>query len=72
MSRAEKIFYFIIILMVVMANPPVMIWVNNLARKVPLLFGFPTFWVWLEFWYTLGVVAFAVAAWKIDKWNRDL
>jgi len=72
MSRGEKLFYLIIILMVIMCNPPVMVLINNWAIKKPITFGFPTFWVWLQFWYTIGVVAFLIAAFKIDHWKKDL
>ncbi len=72
MSRGEKIFYSVIILMVIMCNPPVMAFVNKWAIKKPITLGFPTFWVWLQFWYIIGVVAFLIAVIKIDHWKKDI
>lgn len=35
----------------VMTNPPVLGIVSDYAVDHPLMFGLPTFWLWLEVWY---------------------
>lgn len=71
MSLGEKIFYAIMILTLVMVNPPVLIWVNNYTKAHPLTGGWPTLWLWLSLWYLIAMIAFAISAWKIDKWNKE-
>jgi len=71
MGKSEKWFYVILLLWLLMVNPPVVTWVNEYARSHPLTFGWPTLWVWLEFWYVAGIAGFALAAAKLPAWNRD-
>lgn len=62
------IFFLITILMV---NPPVLTWANEWVKQMPLLFGWPTLWLYLTFWYVVmwgGLVYFAISfkSWQVD------
>ncbi len=70
MSKGEKIFWFIVAAMIIAVNPPVINWISNYAEENLLTIGFPTLWLWMEFWYALTAIAFFIAALKIDKWRR--
>ena len=68
-SRGEIAFYVIIVLSLIMVNPPILGMINRYAMANPLTFRLPTIWVWLQFWYTLMIVSFLVAAIRIKRWN---
>ncbi len=68
-SSGQKLFYAVLLLGVVMVNPPVVYWVNDYCAGHPLLFGWPTMYLWLEFWYLVMIVDFVLAAWKLKGWD---
>ncbi|MCD6114527.1 MAG: hypothetical protein J7J78_04440 [Thermoprotei archaeon] len=70
LSLGEKIFYIIIILAIILSNPPILNIVNEYCKTHPLTLGFPTFWLYLEIVWTIVIVAFAIAAIKIEKWRN--
>lgn len=71
MSKGEKIFYGIVIAMIIAVNPPILNLINNYSANNLLTLGFPTFWLWLEFWYVLVAVAFLIAAINLKKWKDE-
>lgn len=70
-SKGEKILYTILIIAIIMLNPPVLNIVNNYAKKNPTIGNFPTLWLWLQFWYVLCIVAFLIGAIKIKNWKKE-
>lgn len=70
MSLGEKIFYIIIILALIASNPPILSFVNEYCRTHPLTLGIPTFWLYLEIIWTIVIVSFVIAAFKIEKWKE--
>ena len=71
MTTGEKIFFFIILIALILSNPPVLIYVNNYCKTHPLTLGLPTFWVYLTSVWSIVILAFAIAAWKIEAWNKE-
>lgn len=69
MTRGEIAFYAILVLCMVMVNPPILGIINRYAMENPLTFSFPTIWLWLQFWYSLMIVSFLVAAIRIKRWR---
>lgn len=70
-SKGEIAFYIILIISLVMLNPPILNIINKYAYKNPLTFGFPTLWVWLEFWYIVLIIDFLVSAIKLKSWKIE-
>jgi len=68
-SKGTIAFYVILIISVLMVNPPIVYLVNDYCVANPLTFGWPTMFLWLEFWYTVMVIDFVVAAWKLKAWD---
>ena len=71
LSRGEKIVYSILILVLIMVNPPIVSQVSTYAETHPFILGWPTLLVWLNFWYAAGIVAFLIGALKIKSWRKD-
>lgn len=71
LSKGEKIVYVILIISLIMLNPPFINLVNNYAKNKPLTMNFPTLWLWLQLWYTVSIAAFLVGAIKINNWKKD-
>ena len=69
MSKGTIAFYVILVVSVLMVNPPIVYWVNDYCVQHPITFGWPTMFLWLELWYTVMVVDFLVAAIKLKAWN---
>jgi len=55
----------------VMTNPPVVSWVSKYAQSAPLMFGWPTLWVWLQFWYLVMIGGLVLFGLKLKSWNVD-
>lgn len=70
-SKGEKRLYIILILSLIMVNPPVLNVINNYAKENPILWNYPTLWLWLQFWYIIGIIAFLIGAIKIKSWNKE-
>jgi len=68
-SSGEIAFYVIIVISLVMVNPPILGMINSYAIENPLTFRLPTLWVWLQFWYALMIVSFLVSAIRIKRWS---
>lgn len=68
-SFGERCFWIILVFSVLMVNPPVVYWVNDYCLTHPLTFGWPTMYLWLEFWYIVIIVAFLFSAWKLKAWD---
>ena len=68
-NKGLMCFYIILIVAVLMVNPPIVYLFNSYCAAHPLTFGWPTMFIWLEFWYTVMVVDFIVAALKLKAWN---
>ena len=74
MSVAKKENVFIICFFIVtllMTNPPVVNLINKYAETTPLTLGWPTLWVWLQFWYLVmigGAIWFSL---KFKTWSTD-
>lgn len=71
LSKGEKIFYTIIIIALLMVNPPILNIINGYAKTNPLMLGYPTLWIWLQFWYGVVVAAFLVGVLKIANWKKE-
>ncbi|RLF82209.1 hypothetical protein DRN44_04515 [Thermococci archaeon] len=71
MTTGEKIFFFIVLVALILSNPPVLTYVNNYCKTHPLTLGLPTFWVYLTSVWTVVIVAFGIAAWKLEAWNKE-
>jgi len=71
LSKGEKIVYALLILSLVMLNPPVLNVINSYAKKNPLTLNYPTLWLWLQLWYIVAIAAFLVGAIKIKSWRKD-
>lgn len=69
MSFGEKLFYAILFFSIAMVNPPILQWVNAYAKNNLLTFGVPTIWLWLEFWFSVMILDFIIAAFTIKSWN---
>ena len=50
-SLGHKLFYAVLIVSVLMVNPPIVFWFNDYCVEHPLLLGWPTMYIWLEFWF---------------------
>jgi len=70
MSLGEKIFYIIVILAILLSNPPILNFVNEYCKMHPLTLGVPTFWLYLEVIWSIVIISFAIAALKIESWKR--
>jgi hypothetical protein len=62
-------FYLILIVSILMVNPPIVYWINDYCVAHPITFGWPTMFLWLEFWYVVMVIDFIVAAVKLKAWD---
>ena len=62
-------FYLVLVISVIMVNPPIVYMVNDYCVQHPLTAGWPTMFLWLEFWFTVMVVDFVIAAWKLKEWD---
>ena len=63
------LFYVILVVSVLMVNPPILPLINNYCVAHPILFGWPTLYLWLELWYGIMIVDFLVAAIALKPWN---
>lgn len=71
MTTGEKIFFLIVLVALILSNPPVLSYVNNYCTTHPLTLGLPTFWVYLTSVWTVVIIAFGIAAWKLEAWNKE-
>lgn len=71
MKRSSGLFWFYAVLLfsVLMVNPPILNAVNAYCQGTPLTFGFPTLWLWLEFWYGVMILDFLVTAIALKEWD---
>lgn len=70
LTKGEKIFFSVIIISLLMVNPPILGLINTFAQSTPLMWGFPTLWLWLEFWYIVAILAFLIGALKLKNWQK--
>jgi len=70
-SKGEKKVYAILIISLIMLNPPVLNIVNNYAKIKPLTWNYPTLWLWLQLWYLIAIITFLLGAIKIDNWKKE-
>lgn len=68
--KMEKIVIGIFILVLIMVNPPFLGVINTFAKDTPIILGFPTVWLWLQFWYCIAIATFLIAAWRLPSWNK--
>ncbi len=68
-SKGELLFYIVMIVSVLMVNPPILSFVNDYCVENPLMFQYPTMWLWLEFWFVVMIIDFVIAAFKLKSWN---
>lgn len=54
-----------------MTNPPVVNWISKYAESNPLVMGWPTVWVWLQFWYMAMIGGLIYFGLKFKSWNVD-
>ena len=70
LTKGEKIFFAVIIISLLMVNPPILGFINTFAQSTPLMWGYPTLWLWLEFWYVVAIVTFLVGVLKLKNWQK--
>lgn len=70
-KRETMIVAVFFIITLIMTNPPVVNWVSSWAENTPLLFGWPTLWVWLQFWYMVMIVGFIYFGLSFSSWNVE-
>ncbi|MDD7402185.1 MAG: hypothetical protein SPK23_04580 [Eubacteriales bacterium] len=70
LTKGEKIFFTVIIISLLMVNPPILGFINTFAQSTPLMWGYPTLWLWLEFWYVVAIVTFLVGVLKLKNWQK--
>lgn len=71
MNKGEIIFYVILVISLIMVNPPVLSLINQYAITHPITCGYPTLWIWLELWYAVMIIDFLVAAIKLKSWQTE-
>jgi cell division protein FtsL len=64
MSKGEKFLIWAMIAAILLSNPPILIWVNAICKAKPLIFGWPTLWVYLTTVWTAVIVVFVYAVSK--------
>jgi hypothetical protein len=70
MTLGEKVLITIVIIAIILSNPPILNIVNEYCKTHPLTLGFPTLWLYLEVIWTIVIISFAIAALKIKKWGE--
>ena len=68
-SKGLVWFYVILVVSVLMVNPPILPLINNLCVANPITFGWPSMYLWLELWYGIMIIDFLVAAIALKPWN---
>ena len=71
LSRGEKTVYAILLLVLIMVNPPIVNMVSDYAAAHPFIFGWPTLLVWLNLWYVVGIIDFLAGVLTIRSWKKD-
>jgi hypothetical protein len=71
LRKGEIIVYLTLMLSIIMVNPPILILVNNFSKGKPLLWNYPTLWLWLQLWYGIAIIAFLVGAIAIKSWKKE-
>lgn len=71
LSRGEKTVYAVLVLVLIMVNPPVVNLVSNYAGSHPFILGWPTLLVWLNLWYVVGIIDFLAGVLTIRSWKKD-
>ena len=71
MKGAEKLVYGLLILVLLMVNPPILGLVNAYAKTTPFTLGYPTLWMWLQLWYLIGIVVFLIGAIRLKSWQKE-
>ena len=71
MKKDKGVFWFYVVLVVsvLMVNPPILPFVNRFCEANPITIGWPTLFLWLEFWYGVMIVDFLVGAIKLKAWD---
>lgn len=70
-SKGLVWFYVILVISVLMVNPPILPLINKLCIASPILLGWPSMYLWLELWYAVMIIDFLVAAIKLKPWNCE-
>jgi len=63
------VFFVILIISVLMVNPPILNLINQYCINKPQTGGWPTLFLWLELWYAIMILDFVIGACKIKNWN---
>lgn len=71
LSANEKAIYGILLLVLIMVNPPAVNIVSNYAKTHPFILGWPTLLVWLNTWYVIAIIAFLAGILTIRSWKKD-
>ena len=61
--------YIVLVVSVLMVNPPILPVINDFCTVHPLTWGWPTLFLWLEFWYVVMIIDFLVAAIRLKAWD---
>lgn len=70
MFKKQKTYIIIFLISLVCVNPPILNLVNAYAEQHPLLLGYPTIWIWLQFWYILACAFFLIGCIVLPSWNK--
>lgn len=71
MLKNEKLYIGVFILVLLCVNPPILSLINSYAKDTPLTWGYPTLWIWLQFWYGIGILFFVIGAALLPSWNKN-
>ena len=70
-DKNENIVYIILIISLIMVNPPIINLVNNYVKANPIMLGFPTMWLWLQLWFVIPIIAFLIGAITLEGWQKE-
>lgn len=71
-AKREKLIVIVFFLItLLMTNPPIVNVVNSYAQTKPLILGWPTLWIWLEFWYLLMIGGMIWFGLRFKTWRAE-
>jgi hypothetical protein len=70
-ARESRIVWLFFLVTILMVNPPVLTTVNAWFVGRPLLWGWPTMWLYLSFWYLVMLGGFIYFALRFKSWQAE-
>jgi hypothetical protein len=72
MNRYEKVVLISTVIAIFFTNPPILNIVNNYCKSNPLIFGWPTIWLYLTAVWTVVICIFAVMVSKEKSDDQEV